>query len=152
MERPAHVKAFIERFKRLAQVVQVIYGIPASVVLAQAALESDWGRGYLAKYGIYFGQTKSGPGPDTVTVEATVNGVVKTFYFKKFSSVYQAAMAYGHNLQTNPAYAKAFLALPDVMKFCDGLKAYDPYSDYPATLKQIIHDFNLTEFDVIFEW
>lgn len=42
-------RAFLEEAAYSAMAVQVMSGVPASVVVAQAAIESNWGRSYLAK-------------------------------------------------------------------------------------------------------
>ena len=55
------VKQFIKQIAPAAQAEQKKYHIPASIVIAQAGLESDWGRAKLAyKYNNLFGMKASG--------------------------------------------------------------------------------------------
>ena len=55
------VKQFIKQIAPAAQAEQKKYRIPASIVIAQAGLESDWGRAKLAyKYNNLFGMKASG--------------------------------------------------------------------------------------------
>lgn len=49
VKRPAHVAAYIDRFHKVAQMEQRKYGIPASIKLAQAILESRSGTSHLAQ-------------------------------------------------------------------------------------------------------
>jgi flagellum-specific peptidoglycan hydrolase FlgJ len=57
---------FIEKIAPEAQLLQAQYGVRASISIAQAALESDWGRSQLsAKYNNFFG-VKAGEGQDSV--------------------------------------------------------------------------------------
>jgi flagellum-specific peptidoglycan hydrolase FlgJ len=52
-QQPAHVTHFIHVHKAEAQAVSARTGIPVEVILAQSALESDWGR--KIKGSAYFG-------------------------------------------------------------------------------------------------
>ena len=54
-------KEFIKEIAPAAQAVEKKYGIPASIIIAQAGTESDWGRAKLAyKYNNLFGIKASG--------------------------------------------------------------------------------------------
>ena len=59
------VATFINAVAPMAQESQRIYGVPASVTLAQAILESGWGGSTLSRYGqAYFGvKCSSDTGP-----------------------------------------------------------------------------------------
>ena len=48
-------EAFIARAARAARSTAKEYGVPAAVTLAQAALESDWGRAHMGGANNYFG-------------------------------------------------------------------------------------------------
>ncbi|HSH47732.1 MAG TPA: flagellar assembly peptidoglycan hydrolase FlgJ [Halomonas sp.] len=43
-DRPAHVDAFLERLSKPAQAASRASGVPAELILAQAAVETGWGR------------------------------------------------------------------------------------------------------------
>jgi len=51
---PKNVKEFVNKWKNVAIEQRKKYGIPASITLAQAALESGWGTSYLAQVGRNF--------------------------------------------------------------------------------------------------
>ena len=47
--------AFVSQAARVARAVEDEFGVPAAVTLAQAALESDWGRAHMGEANNYFG-------------------------------------------------------------------------------------------------
>lgn len=47
--RNKDIRAYIKQHKDYALMVQSIYGVPASITLAQAGIESNWGRNNFAK-------------------------------------------------------------------------------------------------------
>ena len=66
--------------------------VPVSLVLAQSALESDWGRSELAKHNAFFGQKTWGK-------KDNIRG------YKKFGSPSESIEAYMLNINSNKAYA-----------------------------------------------
>ncbi|MBV8929195.1 MAG: glucosaminidase domain-containing protein, partial [Mycobacteriaceae bacterium] len=64
---------FIAAVGAAAQASQKATGVPASVTVAQAILESDWGRSRLARqgYNLFGIKALSGPGPDGIVTMAT---------------------------------------------------------------------------------
>lgn len=101
-----HVQEFIAKAKPLALEVQEEYGVPYGVCIAQAALETGWGR-YI-KGNNYFGI--KGQGQRFATHEF-VNGkrinIVDSF--RAYDSMEDSFEDYGRFLSTQPRYAKAFL-------------------------------------------
>lgn len=83
------VKEFVKEIAPAAQREQKKYGIPASITIAQAGLESQWGNSRLGnKYNNLFGM-KATKGEDKVrmyTIE-TING--KRHYIPQYFAVYQ---------------------------------------------------------------
>ncbi len=120
--RPASESLVPERFIASmlagAQESERETGVPTSVTLAQAALESDWGRSLLSLKGQnYFGiKALSGPGPagvirmDTWEVFGGKNVVVEDA-FKAYNNAMESILDHGRFLADNPRYAAAFKAL-----------------------------------------
>lgn len=100
-----HVRKFITKALPLALEVQDRYGIPYGVCLAQAALETGWGR--YVKGNNYFGI--KGRGQDFATHEY-VNGekVYVVDSFRAYKSMEDSFDDYGRFLSTQPRYADAF--------------------------------------------
>lgn len=124
--------------------------IPASVTLAQWALESAWGKRDLGAFN-YFGM-KALPGQPSVTIPTheVIKGqrILIQAAFRKFASVEEAFDAHGKLLATAGVYAHARTFLPDPFKFGDALTgtyATDPH--YGASLASIIRGSNLTQYD-----
>ena len=72
-EEPPYVRAFIDAHLEAAQAIQRKYQVPAGVVLAQSALESNWGRSVVAN--AYFGM--KGRAPSGASTSFTTHEVVK---------------------------------------------------------------------------
>lgn len=100
-----HVQEFIAKAKPLALKVQDKYGIPYGVCIAQAALETGWGRH--VKGNNYFGI--KGQGQRFAThefVDGKKINIVDSF--RAYDSMEESFEDYGRFLQTQPRYAKAF--------------------------------------------
>jgi len=140
-----------------ARASQAKWNIPASVSLAQWALESGWGKFDLGCFN-YFGikaacDAKGVPlvpyvNKRTREVDAKGNDFFITAPFRKFASATEAFDEHGKLLATRGAYAKARKLLPDADKFADaltGVYATDP--KYGTTLKAIMKGSNLYRFN-----
>jgi len=78
--------------------------IPPSLIIAQAAYESDWGRSRFAREGHnYFGQRCTGSGCGMIPKGRAKNAIYKV---RKFPDVISSVRSYIHNLNTNSAYEK----------------------------------------------
>lgn len=114
--------------------------IPASVSLAQWAVESGWGKHYSGNnnpFGI-----KSSKGRVVSTDEQHPDGTWYTIKagFKNYPSIDAAFDDHGRLLATAAPYAKARLCLPDPIKFCHALTGvYATALAYGDTLEQIIN-------------
>lgn len=134
-----------------ARAGQKKYGIPASVTLAQWALESGWGKHMPPGSNNPFG-IKARPGDPCVVVPTreVVKGhsIIVQAAFRKFDSLADAFDAHDELLATAPVYGHARSALPDPFAFADALTgtyATDP--KYGDLLGSIIRGSNLTRYD-----
>lgn len=130
---------------------QARWNVPASVCLAQWALESDWGRRMPPRSNNPFG-IKARPGePASVamTREVVAGRTVRLPQrFRRFSSLAVAFAAHGRLLATGSAYAAARAARYDGRSFARALQgryATDP--DYAAKLLALIDAHDLCRFD-----
>ena len=142
-------QVFIETFAQLAVEEMLNYGIPSSITLAQAILESNWGQGKTAKnannyFGIKCYNGWEGPtffAPDDEPGESCFRkyeDVVQSFRdhseFLKNGSRYQ--VLFGHPITNYAAWAKG-------LKSCG--YATDP--DYAKKLIDIIERYGLFVYD-----
>ncbi|MEQ4538692.1 MAG: flagellar assembly peptidoglycan hydrolase FlgJ [Billgrantia sp.] len=110
-----HVQRFMERLSAPAQAASRKTGVPAELILAQAALETGWGRHEIATasggnsynlFGIKAGSSWKGRTTDIVTHEY-INGqrtrVVDTF--RVYNSFEEAFTDYARLIGNNPRYA-----------------------------------------------
>ena len=140
-----------------AQFASAQWSIPASVLLAQWALESGWGRHMPGGSNNPFGE-KALPGQPSV-MEPTreiINGesVTVDAPFRAFLSVTDAFDFHAEHLASSHWYIPARACLPNVAAFCNALGGGTPaapnYSTNPAygaSLMEIIRDSNLTAYD-----
>lgn len=148
--QPAHVQAFAEKLGAHAQAVGRETGIPAKFMLAQAALESGWGKHVIRAqdgssshnlFGIKAGSSWKGKTVDAVTTEY-VNGVARkqTEKFRAYDSYADSFRDYAKLLSNNPRYEKVLANASDVQGFAQGLQragyATDPH--YASKLTSII--------------
>lgn len=119
---------------RLAQESEQKYGVPASVTLAQYALESGYGKSTLAKTkNNYFGMRNGSKGWQT------------------FNSKAESFDAHG-KLLSNDLYSSKTAGAKTVQEYVHAFaETYAPSSDgnnnYAGKLLQIIEDNNLTQYD-----
>ena len=125
---------FSSEVVRLAQQTEEKYGVPASVTLAQYALESGYGKSQLAKTkNNYFGMRNGSKG------------------WQSFGSMEESFEAHGQ-LLSKPLYADKVKNAGSVEEYVNGIaETYAPSSDgnndYAGKLLQIIRDNNLTQYD-----
>lgn len=131
-------------------------GIPPQFMLAQAALETGWGRFEPRRadgsqsfnvFGIKAGRSWQGPVAEAATTEY-VNGVAQKQVerFRAYGSYAEAFRDYSSLLSTNPRYAHV-LGTQDAASFARGLQhagfATDPM--YAAKLERIIGGTSLRQ-------
>ena len=114
-------EAFIARAARAARATAKEYGVPAAVTLAQAALESDWGRAHMGDANNYFGikaydkggVPQIGPiakGFITLPTREVVNGrsITVNARFRAYKSMADSFRDHANFLKVNSRYAPAF--------------------------------------------
>ena len=144
-------KEFIPWIAPLAQAAQKITGVPASVTIAQAALESGWGKHAPANnlFGIKADAAWKGERSIQTTTEY-VGGKPekKQQVFRKYKTLQDSITDHGLFLKQNKRYEKAFAA-KDGIDFAHAIAkagyATDP--GYAELLETIILKHQLLKFD-----
>lgn len=149
-QRPAHVEAFQSRLQADAEAASKVTGIPAKFMLAQAALETGWGKKEIRArdgssahnlFGIKATGNWNGKVVEATTVEY-VNGVAqrRVEKFRAYDSYADAFRDYANLLKSNPRYEKVLASAQDAHGFAYGLQragyATDPH--YAEKLSRII--------------
>lgn len=111
----AHVEQFVSRLMPAAQRASQESGIPAQVIMAQAALESGWGRREIRSedgrpsfnlFGIKADRSWRGPVIEATTTEYVNGNAQKTrASFRAYASHEEAFTDYARFLSRNPRYA-----------------------------------------------
>ncbi|MBV8390176.1 MAG: glucosaminidase domain-containing protein [Mucilaginibacter sp.] len=138
---------YIDRFKTIAIQEMNLYGIPASITLAQGLFESGSGNGELARVANnHFG------------IKCTSDWKGKGYYkdddnhndcFRVYDKPEDSFRDHSEFLK-RPRYAKLFqLDKNDYVGWANGLKAagYATNPNYPQLLINIIQKYNLTQYD-----
>jgi flagellum-specific peptidoglycan hydrolase FlgJ len=138
-----------------AQRVAARYGLPVSVMLAQAALESNWGRSRLARvarnlFGIK-GVSRHAEAVTLPTCEYNGDGRARVVAarFAAYASVEECLGDYARLLAFAPRYAAARAVADDPFAFAQQLAACG-YATDPAYGKKIcalMRRYELTRFD-----
>ncbi|WP_355660205.1 flagellar assembly peptidoglycan hydrolase FlgJ [Halomonas salifodinae] len=115
-QRPGHVQAFVERLAEPARRASEATGVPAELILAQAALETGWGRhGIPARdggeshnlFGIKAGRHWRGETTEIVTHEYIDGRRTRiSDSFRVYDSYAEAFTDYARLIGTNPRYAE----------------------------------------------
>jgi flagellar protein FlgJ len=145
----SHVDSFVSRLGASAQAASAASGVPAPLILAQAALESGWGRREIRGadgaqsfnlFGIKADRGWRGAVVETATTEY-VDGVAQRVQakFRAYGSYEEAFTDYAQFLTRNPRYAKV-LGINDAAEAAQALQragyATDP--NYGNKLVRII--------------
>jgi len=138
---------YIDRFKAIAIQEMNLYGIPASITLAQGLFESGSGNGELARVANnHFG------------IKCTSDWKGKGYYkdddnhndcFRVYDKPEDSFRDHSEFLK-RPRYAKLFqLDKNDYIGWANGLKAagYATNPNYPNLLINVIQKYNLTQYD-----
>lgn len=154
---PASVSEFIERVAPGAKETQKEYGVFASITIAQAALESGWGKSGLtqkgnALFGIKADSSWQGAYCEMETKEH-VNGQVITITarFRAYNSWEESIKDHGKFLKENPRYTKAgMFKAKDYIGQAYALKdaGYATDENYPILLISLIQQYGLYQYDL----
>ncbi|WP_025916176.1 flagellar assembly peptidoglycan hydrolase FlgJ [Herminiimonas sp. CN] len=126
-----HIDQFVARMAAPAQAASQASGVPTQLILAQAALESGWGRREIRGddgsqsynlFGIKAGKGWKGPVVEVATTEY-VDGVAQRTRaaFRAYGSYAEAFTDYARFLTGNPRYAQV-LATSDPAEAAHGLQ------------------------------
>jgi flagellum-specific peptidoglycan hydrolase FlgJ len=150
-------EVFIAQIVPGAQQSQKLTGVPASVTIAQAILESFWGTSYLAKeannlFGVK-AHTKPGPAGvvwiDAWEVEDGVN-VTRSEPFRKYNSVAESIVDHGMFFVENRRYHSALAVADDPKEFARriNIAGYATDPAYAGKLISYMDRYNLYQYDV----
>ena len=153
---PESVQSFLNTIGPVAQQVAQENGIYASVMIAQAALESGWGNSALSTQGHnLFGVKWNGTGNYvTMPTQEYYGGQWHTINakFQSYNSYYDSLTGYAQLIKNNfPNSTRANAATPQIaaanLKYgVYGSYATDP--NYANSLDRMISDYELTRYDV----
>lgn len=153
---PENVQSFLNTIGPVAQQVAQENGIYASVMIAQAALESGWGNSTLSTQGHnLFGVKWNGTGNYvTMPTQEYYGGQWHTINakFQSYNSYYDSLTGYAQLIKNNfPNSTRANAATPQIaaanLKYgVYGSYATDP--NYANSLDRMISDYGLTRYDV----
>ncbi|NDP65008.1 flagellar assembly peptidoglycan hydrolase FlgJ [Polaromonas sp.] len=149
----AHVEQFVSRMLPAAQRASQASGVPTQLIMAQAALESGWGKREIRAedgktsfnvFGIKADKSWKGPVVQATTTEY-VNGTAQKVQarFRAYGSYEESFTDYARFLTSNPRYANV-LATPDPAEAAHGLQragyATDP--NYGGKLVRIMEQMS----------
>lgn len=148
---PAHVNAFLSMTLPAARRVSAKWDVPVSVILAQSALESGWGKHVVnnAYFGIK-GKSASGNSTTFQTTEVIGGKVIHLKdQFRAYRDYEESADDYGRFLNENQRYRGAFAFKSNSSNFIDEIArvgyATDPH--YAASLKNIVSRYGFDQYD-----
>ncbi|WP_304976430.1 LysM peptidoglycan-binding domain-containing protein, partial [uncultured Ligilactobacillus sp.] len=153
---PGNVQTFLNNIAGPAQQVAQQRGLYASLMIAQAALESGWGGSYLATsaYNL-FGVKWSGSGAYIeLPTQEFYNGSYHTIYdkFQRYSSYAESLNGYANVITTRfPKSTRANSANYAIAAQNLRYGVYGTYAtapDYADKLIRVIQAYNLTAYDV----
>jgi hypothetical protein len=134
-----------------AQASQRLTGVPASVTLAQAILESGWGDSHMGDAWNFFGIKAHGDEPFIVKrTREVVDGkdIFIDAKFRRFASMEDCFCEHGKFLRDNPRYAPAFKTT-DCESFARAIHAAGYATDphYSELLIRLIRENDLARYD-----
>jgi LysM repeat protein len=140
--------AYINQFKAIAMKEMKRTGVPASITLAQAIVESNSGESNLAKnHNNHFGiKCKS----DWTGAKAYQDDDAKQECFRAYEAAELSFKDHSNFLKNRPNYVDLFLLDPvDDTAWAYGLKkaGYATAADYPKKLLKIIDDYELAQYN-----
>jgi len=158
-EAPAYTTDFINSIVGYAQDQMEETGLYASITIAQAIIETGWGKTGITKINNYFGMTEGSPCSINGEIKnVTGNGVWggtlvcmsssrRKVYRYAYADVESSFKDRARNLYCNPNYYSAVTSAKGMEAQMKALQA-SPWAGggYPD-MPQIIRDYNLTQYD-----
>ncbi len=152
---PRTGNAFIDSIAADAIRNQRETGVPASVTIAQAILESGWGRSALSREANnFFGIKGTGPaGSVTMRTREVINGreIYVDAQFRRYHTPQESFADHARLFTQNRRYAEAMRHTHDAFRFAAEIHragyATDP--EYTNKLHSLMRQYNLTQFDAI---
>lgn len=150
---PKSGNPFIDRIAAGAMAARKKYGVPASVTIAQAILESGWGKHDLHANNL-FGIKGTGPAGSVVVptrewvTRPTGHYVTINARFKKYHSVAESMEDHAHLLATSGYYQKAMAHRNDPRAFANALTGvYATEPSYGQKLISLMNEYHLYRYD-----
>jgi hypothetical protein len=150
------VKSYISKYSSIAQDESKRSGIPTSIILAQAILESEFGNSNLCKrsnnhFGIKWKKASDGDFVYSLDDDYDSKGNRVASKFRKYASAESSFKNHSDFLMTRNHYKPLFkYSRTNYEDWAYGLRAcgYSTEKTYGAKLIEIIHRFDLDKFDV----
>ncbi len=151
------IDEYVLKYNLLAQSESLRSGIPTSIILAQAILESGFGNSDLCKrsnnhFGIKWKKAGDGEFVSAMDDDYDKNGVRVASKFVKYSSASESFRHHSNFLVQKNNYRSLFkYGRLDFVNWAYGLKAcgYSTDSDYGIKLIKLIRHYNLDKYDNI---
>ena len=138
---PANVRAFVEKMRPHAEAAAKVVGVPAELLLAQAGLETGWGKSQPKTtdgnashnlFGIKAGRAWNGAVAVASTTEYVAGALVRTVdRFRSYGSYTEAFQDFGRMLTGSSRYASAVAKADDPVAYAKSLQrggyATDPH-------------------------
>ncbi len=149
------VMSYVDNYKGIAVAEMERTGVPASIKLAQAILESNMGRSELASqannhFGIKCGNNWTGKEYYLEDDDTDESGKMVPSCFRVFSSEYESFVAHSEFLMASKRYSFLFeYDKKDYKSWAYGLRkaGYATDRQYPYKLISIIERYNLQRYD-----
>ncbi|MBK8562756.1 MAG: glucosaminidase domain-containing protein [Saprospiraceae bacterium] len=152
---PVHdQQLFIDTWARMAVEQMGLYGVPASITLAQAIVESGWGQGRVALLGNNYFCIKANNGWAGPVIQAMDDDSLENkpidSKFRRYGTIEESFADHSKFLRENPRYSGLFKLSPtDYRGWCYGLKScgYATKGDYAEQLISTIERNGLFLYD-----
>ncbi|MEW5766575.1 MAG: LysM peptidoglycan-binding domain-containing protein [bacterium] len=146
-------QAFIQSIAGYAQETEKTTGIPASVTIAQAIIESRWGRGVLGKANNFFGIKGRGTaGSITLNVYEYINGrrVKINSLFRRYNNLIESFQDHARVISESSRYREAMRWVDDPKRFVRELRkaGYATNPRYADIIIGIMERYNLYQYNM----
>lgn len=144
---------FIEKIAPIAEDIQSQYNIPASVLIAMACLESNYGQSELSTHAHnYFGIKADSTWTESKYECKTCDlGLEHYQSFRKYSDLSASCRDYALFLSTKDRYRNAFEYKTNPTRFCQTIlrDGYCPTSSYLDNVQMICDRYSLTKYNAM---